>query len=259
LDLDDEPSSWRLPASVDVAYLCASVTSLQACRADPQGSRRINVDRILALAERLIERAALVVFPSTNLVFDGSAANCHPDHARCPRTEYGRQKAAAERGLLDIGGRLAIVRLSKVLPPGFSLGRQWAAALRRGDSIRPFSDMVMSPVTLPAAVAVLTAIGDRRLTGIFQFSADRDVTYEQAARRLARRLGADPQQIRPQLARDGEPRIEHVPSHTTLDSKRTERECDVPQPRAWESLEWAFEHLEPRPDGSTDHSKKMKL
>jgi xanthine dehydrogenase small subunit len=60
------------------------------------------------LARRLLSLGAFVVFTSTNLVFDGEQAHyatCATPH---PTSEYGRQKAEAERALLALGARVVL-------------------------------------------------------------------------------------------------------------------------------------------------------
>src|SRR5260221_14579027 len=72
LDLAADPPSWVLPDRVGVAFLCAAVCSIDACRTRPAETRLVNVDRMTSLAGRLVVRGVQVVFLSTNQVFDGS-------------------------------------------------------------------------------------------------------------------------------------------------------------------------------------------
>src|SRR6516164_1734677 len=44
LDLGDDFAEW--PCAVSIAVMCAGVTKIDACRADPIGSERINVEGI---------------------------------------------------------------------------------------------------------------------------------------------------------------------------------------------------------------------
>ena len=85
------------------------------------------------LAQALSASGAFPVLLSTNLVFDGTVPYRGPDDPVCPRTEYGRQKAAAERAVLAAGG--AVVRLTKVLGPDDPLVTGWVARLRRGEPV----------------------------------------------------------------------------------------------------------------------------
>lgn len=73
VDLAADPATWALPDRAAVGLLCAAVTSWERCRDDPDGTRLVNVDRTV----RLAERGAHVVVPSSNQVFDG-AVPCPP-------------------------------------------------------------------------------------------------------------------------------------------------------------------------------------
>src|SRR5437764_879665 len=95
---------------------------------------------------KVSERAVLIV--GADGVFDGQHPHRLPTDPVSPVTEYGRQKAEVERHLLTMDAPAAVVRLTKVLQPGFPLLRGWVDALKIGEPILPFSDMVMAPVTL---------------------------------------------------------------------------------------------------------------
>jgi dTDP-4-dehydrorhamnose reductase len=232
LDLAGDVADWQIPPATSLAFLCAGVTSLGECRARPAASRHVNVEQTVALAERLIARGAFVVFLSTNLVFDGKQAHRGPDEPVAPRTEYGRQKADAERRLLGLGDSVAIVRLSKVVDRTTPLLAGWIRALLDGREIRPFSDMVLSPVPLGFAVRVIGRVGQRRLAGILQVSAPEDVTYDRVARQAARRLGRPAALVRPVTVAASALALEDVPRHTTLDTTRLTAALGVEAPAA---------------------------
>jgi dTDP-4-dehydrorhamnose reductase len=232
LDLAGDAADWHVPPVVSLAFLCAGVTSLDACRTRPAASRHINVEQTVSLAERLIAGGAFVVFLSTNLVFDGMHARRGADDPVSPRTEYGRQKAAAERRLLALGDAVAVVRLSKVVDRTTPLLARWTRALLDGREIRPFSDMVVSPVPLGFAVRVIGRVGQRRLGGILQLSAPEDVTYEHVARQAAYRLGAPVALVRPVTVTESALEMEDIPRHTTLDTTRLTAALGVQPPPA---------------------------
>lgn len=238
LDLSTDLAGWTPPQPVAVAYLCAAMTSLEQCRVHPRESYAVNVTGTMALARALSRQGALVVFLSSNLVFDGSVPYRRAEAATCPRTEYGRQKAEVERQLLELPGSCT-VRLTKVLGPQTPLLEQWTESLRRNEVIRPFLDMVMAPVSLSLVVEVLCRVGAQRLEGLLQVSGSRDVTYAEAASRLASRLQASQALVQPRNAADAGLRLEHVPTHTTLDCSRMATELGIKPPDPWEAIDQA--------------------
>jgi dTDP-4-dehydrorhamnose reductase len=180
---------------------------------------------------------SFVVFPSTNLVFDGTRPFRQAEEEVGPITEYGRQKAEAERRLLAHGAGTSVVRFTKILGPHLGLFREWIKALKAGEVIHPFSDMVMAPVPLSFAIQVLGRLAAIRLPGIVQVSGDRDVTYEEAARYLARRLGASEHLIQPRRSMEAGLDPESLPSYTTLDMTRLRRDLGMEPPDVWSALD----------------------
>lgn len=250
LDLAAGPQTWVLPESISAAYLCAGVTLLDECRRDPLGTRQVNVAGTVELAGRLVAAGAFVVFPSSNLVYDGSKSFRSTGDPPCPSTEYGRQKAEAERQLLALGERVAVVRLSKILSPKTPLLTQWRAALEQGRAIQPFSDMVAAPLPMPFVAQSLIRIADLRRPGIFQLSGDRDISYAQIARYLATRLGRNSELIQPVEVGRTSSLVEALPAHTTLDMTRAQRELGLAPPSVWQAIDFAAglrEHTERSP------------
>lgn len=173
-----------------------------------------------------------MVFLSTSQVFSGTVARCAPDAPPDPISEYGRQKAAAEKLVLSLGERGAVVRLTKVAETLLPLFSRWEAAFQRDQEVRPFSDMTAAPVPLSLVVETLARIADRRLSGITQVSADRDLTYADMARLVAVHAGADAALVHPILAKDAGLNLENIPTHTVLDTTRLRRELGLVPPDA---------------------------
>ena len=184
------PVSWPDSAAIDVTYLCAGPSSLAACEADPDGTRRVNVDGVSIVARLAAEAGSRVVLLSTSHVFDGTADVAHAEDPRRPVTAYGAQKAAVEEMVLDLPGS-AVLRLSKVFGPRDTRLIEWRARLVHRDPVRAFDDVYVAPIGLDEAVIALESIGRLASTGIFQLSGPRDETYYSIGCALADRLGAE--------------------------------------------------------------------
>lgn len=234
--------AWSPPHDVSVVYQCAAVTSTEQCRLDPKGSSTINLKNTVNIANKCIENDIFFVFPSTNLVFDGSVPFRKPGEIRSPMTEYGRQKAEAEKQLLALGENVAIVRFTKIISPGMELILSWCDNLRSSRIICPFSNYVMSPVPNTLAVEILYRIAQKRMHGIHQVSGPKDITYSEAAYHIAKRLNVKKKNIRPTSIDDAGVVIEHNPAFTTLDSTDTLKKVDIQIPDAFSSLDRVFFH-----------------
>ncbi|MCA1558155.1 MAG: sugar nucleotide-binding protein [Acidobacteria bacterium] len=239
LDLAEDVGEWVSPVPASVAVICASVTRLDACERDPAGTARVNVQGVHAVAKNLIKAGARVIYLSSNAVFDGSAPNRKTDERVSPVTEYGRQKVEVEKLLLSPGSEVSIVRLTKVLESRAGLLRGWAETLRAGQVIHPFRDMVMAPLPLSFVTDVLARLIEKPLPGILHVSAERDVTYADAARHIAQRLGVGGELVQPVSFRDAGLPEQAVPAHTTLDAARLNLELGMRAPDVWETIDAA--------------------
>ena len=237
LDLGGDISNWQIPEPIDMAFLCAAVTSIDQCRTQPVKSRKINVENTLALAKRISRTDAALFFPSSNLVFDGLVPFRKATDPVNPCCEYGKQKVETERGLNELTDRAAIVRFTKIIGPGMAVIQNWIMDLRQGKTIHPFSDMVLSPVSLRFAIEVIIAIMQRESYGLWQVSAREDVTYEQMARYLAQKKGISQKLIEPIRVDQSGLRLETLPKHTTLDTSRLKEELGLKSPTVWDVLD----------------------
>ena len=216
LDLSKPISAAELPDRVRAAYLLAAVTSMAACEADRDGTRRINTQAILELAGLLRQRGAHLVLVSTNLVTAGDRPRIKATDAMAPQNAYAAQKLEAEERLLAEGGA-SVLRITKIVEGLEPLLTQWAAKLRSGQIIEPFSDLICAPITLGYVVDTVIRLADQRLEGTFQVSSDRDIGYDDIAQALARRLGADPSLVQPTRSDLAGVKLAACPKHTTLE------------------------------------------
>jgi dTDP-4-dehydrorhamnose reductase len=237
LDLAASPSTWNLPKAVGAAVICAATTSTTECRTHPDRARVINVDATVNLAARLVASGAHVVFPSSNQVFDGTAAYTVAHTTPCPVTSYGRMKAEAEAAILGLGKTTLVARLTKIIDREMPLFAGWQDALRHGQPIHPFADLPMAPLTPGFAAEAIAAAVDHGLAGILQVSAAADVPYAEAAVRMARTAGLSASLVQPVSAATAETVIEHVPCHTTLDTTTLRERLGIAPPSPWVAVE----------------------
>ncbi len=244
LDLSQDLAKWRCPLPIAVAVVCAGVTSLDACRRDPVATAHINVQGVSALVKNLVARGSFVIYLGTNQVFDGSVPYRLPDDPVTPVTEYGRQKAEAERQIRQLGDSLVIVRFTKVLGPTNPLFSAWSEALRNGKPIQAFSDMYMAPVPLSCAISVLRLVADLRLPGILQVSGGRDISYAEVACLGARLFGVGENLVQPIRSSQSGLYAEPVLENTTLNIDRLRAVLGFEPPDVQWTAETAFAKAE---------------
>lgn len=237
LDLAGDTRIVDLPPA-DVAFICAAVTSLADCRADPERARRVNLDAPSQLATRWAGRT---IFLSTNAVFDCQEPLMRADRPRKPTSIYGQLKVEAEDSVLARGG--TVVRLTKIFVPGMPLLKRWHDALSRGDSIEAAEDHRVAPTLLEHVSAALLAVADKGEGGIYQVSAAGDVSYAEIATWIADRLQADRSRVTPRAAVDiGIPANEVLP-YTSLDASRLAAVMARPTPQPTVAVDRVLESL----------------
>jgi dTDP-4-dehydrorhamnose reductase len=239
LDLTDDPSTWKVP-SVQTAIICAGVTRLAACHNDPSGTARINVERISALSQHLMEAGTFVIYLSSDKVFDGTIPHIAPDAPYSPVTEYGRQKMRAEAFLLEHETRAAILRLSKVLGDDNPLFAGWVASLKRGEVITPFSDMFLAPVSVRGVISVIKLMVMAQIGGIWQLSGQEDVSYADVGRCAARILGADESLVRPMKMADSGLMPDPAGPYTSMNVDRLRSTFGIAPSDVWWTLDDAL-------------------
>jgi dTDP-4-dehydrorhamnose reductase len=240
LNLADDIGAWQAPGPVSLAVLSAGISKIETCRREPEATAIVNVEGVTKLARKLTSDGALMIYLSTNQVFDGSRANRAALDSYSAATEYGRQKADVEQRLLALDGATCILRLTKVVQPDMPLLRGWCESLREGRPIHPFTDMVMAPIPLSFVVEAIQRLGEERLTGIFQASGAKDVTFAEVAYHIAERIGAPKDLVQPiSVSAAGLP-PEAAPLHTTLDATALRAALGLAPPDVWTTIDSAL-------------------
>lgn len=217
LDLATDPAHWPPFPVCGTAYLCAAIVKLDRCKADPQGTRLINVERMQEVARRLQDKGAFLVFLSSNQVFDGGKPYRKAKEPQGAVNEYGRQKAEFEQWLLHSGHPAAVLRLTKVIAARLPLLEKWEAALRKGETVEAFGDLRFAPLPLSAVLQGMRYVGAQKKPGIYQLSGVEDVSYFEIAVALAKRLNVNPALVVETSARQAGIAPEALPKHGTLD------------------------------------------
>ena len=179
------------------AIICSAVTSVAACQKEPKTTKCINVDATIGIINQLSEKGTHIVFISTSLVFDGSTAFAKPFDKKNPSCNYGEQKAIVEDYLLTNNLSAAIIRFTKVIPPQYPLFVDWISSLRMGETISPYVDKNIAPVSLTFAVSILSWLIKYEKTGLYQVSSEFEITYSDAALHIAQLNCLDASLVRP--------------------------------------------------------------
>ncbi len=179
----------------DVVVLLAAISDIDACEDRKDRAEAVNVLGAVRVAEECARRGARLIYTSSAAVYDGSRHGYSEDEEPNPVSTYGRTKAQAEAGILQVLPTAIILRPALVL--GFGDGLQTNAFLNKLDaSLRAGRSVVVpdfefrNPIdagTLCECMLKMAAAPEAR--GIFHVGATESMSRFELVRRLAERMG----------------------------------------------------------------------
>jgi dTDP-4-dehydrorhamnose reductase len=195
LDMQDEGRVRALLAAHRPAVVAVPAANpfVDYCELHPEETRRVNVGGTLNVARACREIGARMIFYSSDYVFDGLKGTYTEEDAPNPLNEYGRQKAEAERGVLDCDPRNLVLRTSGAYgwqwePKNFVL--QVRANLSEGKPMR-VSDVRYNPTYVENLAEITAALVTAGAGGIFHTVGADEIARDEFARRVARAFGLD--------------------------------------------------------------------
>lgn len=216
------------PANVSCIYVVAAATSYEHCENDPI-AYKINVELIPRFIEKQLQRGFFIVFISTNSVFGGERPWPLEDDPHTPRISYAKQKSEAESLMrataerLGAQEQLAIVRLTKILDSETSPLPSWFDSWGKGRLIRPFDDLIFSPISPQFVARSLVILGEKRISGNLHLSGAENISYVFFAKALAIAAGISLEMITPTTAIKEKVFIPFKPIFSGIGMERTTR------------------------------------
>jgi dTDP-4-dehydrorhamnose reductase len=172
LDLGDEHSIYRLLAGFepDVVYLPAGITHVDWIENNSAQSRIVNVQAPLRLIQHLKHSKTLLVFYSTDYIFDGSNGPYAEDDTPNPICEYGRQKLLVEEAIRTHLKDWLVLRVTVIY--GWELQRKnfvhrSILALRAGNCISVPVDQIGNPTYVWDLAQASRELVDKGARGVF--------------------------------------------------------------------------------------------
>lgn len=177
LDLAAPP--FNLPfAAFDSVIICAAITNMAQCDADPALCELVNTHNTITLIEACAAAGCFVVYLSTNAVFDGQNPFCKAQDSPNPQTVYGKSKRAVESYIQKTQqDRAAILRLTKVVTDDASFIAGWRKSVERNADIVAFTNRHISALSLHEVSEAVARVLRARRAGMFQLGGREEITY----------------------------------------------------------------------------------
>jgi dTDP-4-dehydrorhamnose reductase len=172
------------------AFVCAGVTNMLECERAPDAARLVNVGNTLKVMRALAQAGTHLGFLSSGQVFDGEIPCPGETAPRRPKNRYGRHKLEVEEAIAREGLPAAILRVTKILarvPVG--MFRAWHDGLRAGQPAVAAANMTIAPVAVEDVAQAAMRLGLERRVGPWHLSSADEITYAQAAVRMAEICG----------------------------------------------------------------------
>jgi len=190
-------------AAPDAIIHTAALSRPDLCAANPELARSLNVYATRGLARAAARAGAHFVFTSSDLVYGAHTAEPFEDSTQpAPVGVYAATKVAAEQAALrETGGQATIARMALLYGWGTGASQcfaeEWLARLRAGQLVRAFTDQFRRALSVEDAAAMLLAMAERRLAGIYNVAGPELPSRYEFALLLARTFGCDEALVEP--------------------------------------------------------------
>lgn len=194
MDFQDTDDYFDLLEHIDpdaIMHL-AAISSPAQCDLEIDQSYRTNVVIPTLTAEFAQAKKVPFLFCSTDMVFSGKAAPYSPSDHTLPLSVYGKEKAEAEKRILELYPQATIVRLPLLFglsPSGNNFCQQWLNRLTNGQPVHAFTDEYRSTISGSDAAAGLFLLLNQRVPHIWHLGGKKTWSRYQFGCQLAKSFG----------------------------------------------------------------------
>ncbi|MDA1082647.1 MAG: SDR family oxidoreductase [Gemmatimonadetes bacterium] len=170
----------------------AGMTNVDACEAEPECARHINVELAANVAAACRRLGIGLVHISTDHLFSQTGDPLREEDALSPVNVYGRTKAEAELRVLDAYADALVVRTNFYgWGPSYrqSFSDTIIKSLRRGDRPTLFTDVHYTPILMDALIAGVHGLVEKKARGVFHVTGDDALTKHEFGVRVAECFG----------------------------------------------------------------------
>jgi dTDP-4-dehydrorhamnose reductase len=169
----------QVPSDITHAFVLHGTIEVEACARDPAATAELNVTRVGRVLTRLMAAGVTPVYVSSDYVFNGTRGGWRESDPPDPRTQYGKQKLAVERLLLEAPGPSLVIRCSRVI--GDEIGVRsvlgpWVEEIRAGARMRCATDQVFSPIAVDDVAGILAALAGHQATGLYHLGGPKPLS-----------------------------------------------------------------------------------
>lgn len=184
----------------------AANANVDACEADPQGTRRLNAELPGELAEACARRSIRLAHISTDAVFDGTLQREYTEEdAPNPLGVYAQTKLDGERNVLSAYPQAIVARVNFFgwsLSGTRSLSEFFYNKLSNGEQCNGFTDVFFCPLFVGDLADTLMLMLEKGLGGLYHVVGPQALSKFDFGRRIANEFGFDPSLVIPKSVED---------------------------------------------------------
>lgn len=209
LDLTHSASVGTLVKSTQPAVIfhSAAMSSHEACEQDPAGAMLVNATATASLADAASSCGALMIYISTDAVFDGARGSYLETDATNPFSVYGETKLAGEQAVRAATDRHLILRTNFFgwSPSGTrSILEFFVNGFRHDIKMQGYTDFTVTSIYAQQLLGVAFALVERGATGTFHVASRDALSKYEFGRSVAEAFSLDSSLVSPSTSAVGE-------------------------------------------------------
>jgi dTDP-4-dehydrorhamnose reductase len=247
LDITDQAAIEKFVEDneIDGIVNCAAYTAVDKAEDNETLCQRLNAEAPAYLAHAVGQRGGWMIQISTDYVFDGTKHTPYvEDDETCPNSVYGRTKLVGELNVQKLCERSMIIRTAWLYS---TFGNNFVKTMIRLGKERPVLGVIFDQIGTPTyardlAVAIMTAINEGIVPGIYHFSNEGVTSWYDFTKAIHRIAGIKECQVRP-LHTAEYPTPANRPHYSVLDKTRIKTVYGIEIPYWEDSLEECIKKL----------------
>lgn len=191
----------------DVAINCAAICNLKKCEDDESTAYEVHVEGTKNIAEACKRHAALLIYISTDYIFNGKSGPYEETSQPHPLGKYGLTKLQGEQALQETGARFLIIRPTILY--GYNGPKDKSTfvidildKLENNQEIKADNERIKYPILLDDFARCIDHLISVKAKGIFNLATEKGYTRFEWAKLIAEVFDHDPSRISPKNAEE---------------------------------------------------------
>lgn len=172
----------------DAVIICGANASIDRCKKDEDGSRRLNVTGTERILNQAYGMGSSIVFLSSEAVFDGKKGMYTEEDTPNPVTLYGTQKLEIEQYIMRKFDKYLIFRISRAVGSRFGehdIFDEFYKKIINDEEITCIKNQSFCITEVGDIVRAIIKALDKDISGLYHLSGDNYISRYELAKRYA--------------------------------------------------------------------------